>query len=113
MIVRLWRGWTAPEHTTAYEQLLTGQIAPAILRRGIPGLRDLTVLRRDPRELGPAAAGGETLTVMTFDDLTAVAAFTGGEPSASVVPPEARRLLARFDEYSQHYTRLATYPDHD
>ena len=49
MILRLWRGWTSTEATsTAYRELLTGQIAPAILARGIPGLRDLTVWRRDP-----------------------------------------------------------------
>lgn len=110
MIVRLWRGWTAPENTAAYERLLTEQIAPAILGRSVPGLRDLTVLRRVPAELGPTT-GGETLTVMRFDDLAAVTAFTGGEPSASVVPPAARRLLARFEEHSQHYTRLAAFPD--
>ena len=58
MILRLWRGWTSTEATsTAYRELLTGQIAPAILARGIPGLRDLTVWRRDPSELGGPGAG--------------------------------------------------------
>jgi len=108
MILRLWRGWTGPAQTEAYEQLLTGQIAPAILDRGIAGLRELRVLRRDPREVDPAT-GTEFLTVMTFDDLAAVAAFTGGDPSISVVPAGARRLLARFDEHSQHYTSRAVY----
>lgn len=109
MILRLWRGWTPPEHSQAYEQLLLGDIAPAILDRQVPGLRDLTVLRRDPRELDPAR-GGEVLTLMTFDDLAAVASFTGGDPSASVVPPAARRLLTRFDQHSQHYTSLGRFP---
>ena len=109
MILRLWRGWTTPEHSPLYERLLLGEVAPAILDRAIPGLRDLTVLRRDPRELDPAR-GGEILTAMTFDDLTAVATFTGGDPSVSVVPEAARRLLTRFDEHSQHYTSLATFP---
>lgn len=109
MILRLWRGWTAPEHSSAYERLLLGEIAPAILERGISGLRDLTVLRRDPRELDPAR-GGEILTAMTFDDFAAIAAFTGGDPSVSVVPATARELLTRFDRHSQHYTSLATFP---
>ncbi len=108
MILRLWRGETAPDRTGPYRRLLTEEIAPAILDRGVPGLRDLGVWGRDPRELDPAAAG-ETLTVMTFDDWAAVAAFTGGDPSASVVPPAARRLLSRFDEHSRHYQRLATF----
>lgn len=111
MILRLWHGWTAPEQSQAYERLLTRQVAPAIVARGITGLRDLSVLRRDPLELDPAV-GGEVLTVMTFDDLAAVSAFTGGDPSASVVPAAARRLLSRFDEHSQHYTSLSTYTGH-
>ena len=58
MILRLWRGWTATEtSSTAYQELLTGQIAPAILARGIPGLRDLTVWRRDGAELGGGLDG--------------------------------------------------------
>lgn len=108
MILRLWRGWTAPEQSAAYEQLLTESIAPAILERRIPGLRDLHVLRRHPMELDPAR-GGEVLTAMTFDDLAAVAAFTGGDPTASVVPPRARALLSRFDQHSMHYTSVARF----
>jgi hypothetical protein len=111
MILRLWHGWTAPDQTDGYEQLLTGQIAPAIFDRGIAGLRELRVLRRDPRELDPATET-EFLTVMTFDDLAAVASFTGGDPSSSVVPAAARRLLSRFDDHSQHYTSRAVYTAH-
>jgi hypothetical protein len=108
MILRLWRGWTSAEATsTAYQELLTKQIAPAILARGIPGLRDLTVWRRDTSELG--GPGAEILTAMTFDDRDAIATFTGGDPTRSVVPDEARRLLARFDEHSQHYTDVARF----
>jgi len=108
MILRLWRGWTSTEATsTAYQELLTGQIASAILARGIPGLRDLTVWRRDTSELG--GPGAEILTAMTFDDRDAIATFTGGDPTRSVVPDEARRLLARFDEHSQHYTDIARF----
>ncbi|MGY1802882.1 antibiotic biosynthesis monooxygenase [Blastococcus sp. SYSU D00922] len=108
MILRLWRGWTEPANTAAYEQLLTGTIAPGILDRAVPGLRSLTVLRRHPDELDPAT-GGEVLTAMTFDDLAAVAAFTGGDPRRSVVPPAARALLARFDEHSLHYEQVADF----
>jgi hypothetical protein len=108
MILRLWRGWTEPARTDRYEQLLTGTIAPGILDRAVPGLRSLTVLRRHPMDLDPAA-GGEVLTAMTFDDLAAVSAFTGGDPRGSVVPPAARALLARFDEHSLHYEQVADF----
>jgi heme-degrading monooxygenase HmoA len=91
----------------AYQHLLTGEIAPGILARGIPGLRDLTVWRRDGEEVDGAES--EFLTVMRFDERDAVAAFTGGDPTHSVVPAAARRLLAHFDEHSQHYTDLARF----
>lgn len=109
MILRLWRGWADGDRAPAYEQLLLGHIAPAILDRGIPGLRDLTVLRRDPGELAPGAAQ-EFLTAMTFDDTDAVRAFTGGDQSSSVVPAAARELLTRFEDRSQHYVSLAGFP---
>ncbi|TFV65087.1 UNVERIFIED_ORG: antibiotic biosynthesis monooxygenase [Bacillus sp. AZ43] len=108
MILRLWRGWTEPAHTARYEQLLTGTIAPAIVDRAVPGLRGLTVFRRHALDLDPAT-GGEVLTAMTFDDVAAVAAFTGGDPRGSVVPPAARALLARFDEHSMHYDQVADF----
>ncbi len=108
MILRLWRGWAEPERVAAYERLLLGEIAPAILDRAIPGLREMTVLRREARELDPTQSG-EVLTAMSFDDLDAVAAFTGGDPSVSVVPKAARQLLARFDQHSQNYALLATF----
>lgn len=109
MILRLWSGWTEGKQSAAYEELLLGRIAPAILDRGIPGLRDLTVLRRDPRELDPAV-GREILTAMTFDDDDAVRAFTGGDHTGSVVPAAARELLARFEQHSRHYLSLASFP---
>ncbi len=102
MILRTWRGWTAtPEDADAYAKLLNGTIAPAIMRRGIAGLRDLSVLRR-------LDAAGETefLTVMTFDDWSAVEEFAGPDATASVVPEQARAVLSRHDEHSQHYELL-------
>jgi hypothetical protein len=108
VITRLWSGWTGPQDSRAYEDLLTSIIAPEILARGLPGLHGLDVLRRDASELDPSL-GSEFLTVMTFDDWAAVRAFTGGESTASVVPPAARALLSRFDEHARHYERLARF----
>ena len=108
MILRLWRGWATPDNAGAYEQLLNGTIAPAIMRRGIAGLRELSVLRRDG-EAGEAGEEVEFVTVMTFDDRAAVKEFAGPDSSASVVPPAARALLAHFDEHSAHYEVLARH----
>ncbi|WFE53535.1 hypothetical protein [Micromonospora sp. WMMD1155] len=112
MILRLWSGWTGPALADAYERLLTQDIAPTILARGVDGLRELRVLRRCPQELDPTE-GSEFLTAMTFTDFAAVSAFTGGDPSTSVVPPAARELLARFDRQSRHYVSRAVFRDGD
>jgi hypothetical protein len=103
MILRTWRGWTAtPAAADAYEKLLNGTIAPAIMRRGIAGLRDLTTYRRLD-----ATGDTEFLTVMTFDDWPAVTEFAGEDAATtSVVPAEARALLSHHDEHSQHYELL-------
>ena len=106
MILRIWRGWTTPDRADDYERLLNGTIAPAIMQRGLAGLHELAVLRRDPKEDGNQAEGDgevEFMTLMTFDDRAAVAEFAGPDPAASVVPPAARAVLAHFDAHSQHY----------
>ncbi|AXB42231.1 antibiotic biosynthesis monooxygenase [Amycolatopsis albispora] len=109
MILRVWHGWAAGTRAAAYEELLTTEIAPGILRRGIPGLRELSVLRREPDE---SSVDGltEFVTTMTFDDWAAVRTFAGDDLTGAVVPPEARALLTRFDEHSQHYELVQHYP---
>jgi hypothetical protein len=107
MILRLWSGWTEGEATAAYRELLTGQIAPAIIARNVPGLRGMSVLQRHPQDTPPGPV--ETATLMLFDDMAAVAEFTGGDPTTSVVPAAARQLLTRFDAHSVHYEPLAAF----
>ena len=101
MIIRAWNGWTTTENAAAYEELLNGTIAPAIMAREIPGLHELAVLRRASQE-----AQGHFLTLMTFDDWQAVEQFAGPTATASVVPPAARELLTRHDAHSQHFELL-------
>ncbi|WP_017571550.1 hypothetical protein [Nocardiopsis halotolerans] len=98
MIRRLWHGWASTANADAYERLLLGEVLPGIAARNVPGLRGLEAWRRP--ENGDEV---EFVTVMSFDDMHAVAAFTGGDPEASVVPERARALLERFDEHSAHY----------
>jgi hypothetical protein len=107
MILRTWRGWTSTtEAADAYEKLLNGTIAPAIMRRGIDGLRDLSVYRRLD-----GSGDTEFLTVMTFDGWQAVEEFAGPDATASVVPQQAREILAHHDEHSQHYELLERHLD--
>jgi antibiotic biosynthesis monooxygenase (ABM) superfamily enzyme len=104
MIRRIWHGWTTKENADSYERLLREEIFPGILARDIAGLRGLEAWRR---EVGEEV---EFITVMAFDDESAVAEFTGGDPQRSVVPDTARRVLARFDEHSQHYHLAISRP---
>ena len=45
----------------------------------------------------------EFATVTLWESMAAVREFAGDDPDAAVVPPEARRLLERFDQRSVHY----------
>jgi hypothetical protein len=46
------------------------------------------------------------MTLMTFDNWSAVEEFAGQNATASVVPPAARALLSHHDERSQHFELL-------
>ena len=97
MISRIWHGYTRPGSADAYEALLRDEIITGIEDRSIDGFREIQVLRRN---LGDHV---EFITAMWFDTFDAIRAFAGEDPEASVVPPAARQLLARFDERTQHY----------
>ncbi len=97
MISRIWHGWTAPENADAYEALLRADILPGIANRQIEGFSDVHLLRRDVED------EVEFVTICWFESWEAVHAFAGEDYEVAVVPPEARRLLARFDPRSRHY----------
>lgn len=97
MISRVWHGWTSPANAQAYESLLKSEIFVGIRNRRIGGYRGIQLFRR---ALGDEV---EFVTVMWFDSIEAVRAFAGEDYETAVVPPQARALLSRFDERSQHY----------
>jgi|SRR5512133_2597475 len=107
MITRIWHGWTTPENADAYQELLDTTIVPNILARAISGLRSVDILRRRDGE-GPEV---EFVTIMSFDDWSAVEAFAGPATTGSVVPASAQQLLARYDQHSQHYELIARHQD--
>ncbi|MDM7915867.1 MAG: antibiotic biosynthesis monooxygenase [Candidatus Eisenbacteria bacterium] len=97
MIARIWHGWTTPANAGVYENMLKEEIFSGIHGRHIRGLRNIELLRRD------AGIEVEFITIMHFDSLDAVREFAGEDYEAAVVPEKARRVLARFDDRSQHY----------
>jgi heme-degrading monooxygenase HmoA len=93
---RVWHGWAEGENADRYEALLRAEVLPGIHR--IDGFKGAFLLRRE--------AGGsafEFVTVTRWESLDAVRAFAGEDHELAVVPLEAQRLLARFDERSAHY----------
>ena len=97
MICRMWHGWTSRAHADAYETLLRDEVFRGIASRLKEGFRGIELLRR------AADDEVEFVTLMWFDSIDAVRAFAGPDYEQAVVPPAARRLLARFDDRSSHF----------
>ena len=97
MISRIWRGWTAPSKADAYERLLRERILPGIAAKGVPGYHGAHVLRKE------GEFEVEFVTIMWLDSMEDVVAFAGSDYEVAYVPEEARAVLARFDQTSQHY----------
>ena len=95
MIARLWHGWTSRDNADAYKRFLRERMFPSIHR--VPGFLGADLLRRD--------AGDEIafVTITRFESLDAVRAFAGEDYEQAVIEPEARALLARHDERSEHF----------
>ena len=60
---------------------------------------------------GPTSCGAikgevEFSTMMLFDSIDNIRAFTGEDYATAHVPAEARAVLSRFDERSPHYEML-------
>ena len=97
MISRIWHGYTVPEQADAYEKLLKEEIFSGIASKKISGYKGIQLFRRSlENEV-------EFITVMWFDSIGDVKAFSGEDYETAVVPPNARAILKRFDDRSQHY----------
>jgi heme-degrading monooxygenase HmoA len=95
VIARLWHGWTSPENADAYEEFLRTKMFPSIHR--VKGYLGADLLRRvDGEEIA-------FVTITRFESLESVRAFAGEDYEQAVVEPEARALLSRFDDRSEHY----------
>ncbi len=96
MIARVWRGVARPgEAGKAYLAHLTGKVLPGAA--AIPGHRGAEVVQR-------STEGGTEFVVTTYwDSMEAVRAFAGERTERAVVEPEARAVLAVFDEVVRHF----------
>jgi antibiotic biosynthesis monooxygenase (ABM) superfamily enzyme len=95
VIARLWHGWTSRENAAPYERFLREHMFPSMER--VPGFLGAELLRRED--------GDEIafVTITRFESYDAVRAFAGDDYERAVVEPEARALLSRRDERSEHF----------
>lgn len=75
---------------------MRGEVIPGIERMELPGFRQIDLLGRE------SVGEVEFTTLMWFDDLDAIRAFVGDDPTVSHVPAAARAVLARFDAHAAH-----------
>lgn len=103
-VKRTWHGFTTKQNAPVYQAMLLDRIFPRIESRDIPGFRGVELLRFEHDD------EVEFLTVMTFDSIEDVKGFQGADYQRAWVPPEAREVLARFDDVAMHYEVVATRP---
>ncbi len=97
MIARIWHGWTTLENAFEYQNILLKEVIPEIEAKKIDGYRSIQVLHR--------RVGGEVefITIMRFDSTDSIVKWIGEDYEQAHVPPQARAVLKRFDDRSQHY----------
>jgi heme-degrading monooxygenase HmoA len=83
------------ESAAAYEEFLRREMFPSIHR--VPGFLGADLLRGDDDD------EVAFVTITRFESLDAVRAFAGEDYEQAVIEPEARRLLTRNDERSEHF----------
>lgn len=97
MIYRIWHGYTTLENAPVYEALLKREIFHGIENKKLDGFRGIDLIRRRNGD------EEEFVTIMRFESIGNVKAFTGEDYETAYVPAEARKVLKRFDGRSQHY----------
>lgn len=100
MISRIWHGWTTTENAPLYEEIVRGEVIPAIEDRRIPGFLSIDFVRR------PVPDGFEFATIMWFADTSSVKAFVGEDYEVAHVPERAREALSHFDARAAHFEVL-------
>jgi heme-degrading monooxygenase HmoA len=96
MIARLWSGYAATAaNADAYFQHATGTVFPSL--KDLAGHRGAWLLRRD------VEGRTEFLAVTLWESRQAIEAFAGRDIDKANVEPEARAMLADFDDFARHY----------
>jgi heme-degrading monooxygenase HmoA len=96
MIARLWRGRAATAaNADAYFRHVTGTVFPAL--KDLAGHRGAWLLRRE------VDGRTEFLAITLWESRQAIEAFAGHDIDKAIVEPEARAVLAEFDDSASLY----------
>ena len=96
MIVRTWKCQALAAQADAYHAYLIGTVFASL--QPIRGHRGAYLLKR-------AVGDRIEFEVISFWDTTeAIKEYAGEEIGRAMVKPEARAMLAQFDEFVDHYT---------
>ena len=95
MIVRQWRAWASPANADQYEQHFREHVIPHL--KEIDGFVRAHLLRRDNYGII------ELIVQSHFESIDAIRAFAGEQFSHAVVAPEAKAILARYDDRCTHF----------
>lgn len=98
MIVRTWRCRPHADQVDVYYDYLTGTVFAGLTK--IQGHRGAQLLRRDTE------GQVEFVAVSYWDTVAAIKEYAGENIDLAMVKPEARLMLAWFDEAVYHYDLL-------
>jgi heme-degrading monooxygenase HmoA len=99
VIVRMWRGRERRDRAGAYRRHLEGSVFPRL--QSLPGFLGASLLQR--MDKGEA----EVLVMTKWDSMAAIKAFAGPDPEKAIVEPQARAVLASFEEVVTHHEVLS------
>src|SRR5437867_11922917 len=95
MILRMWKARATADRADDYIQHATKVVFPKL--SAIAGHRGAYLLRRnEERDV-------QSIVLTLWNSLEAICTFSGPAPNRVVVEPEARDVLAIFDEYMSHF----------
>lgn len=96
MIARIWAGATRSQDSAEYQEYMGRVAMPGYAE--VAGNRLVLMLRRDRDD-----DRTEFTMVTLWDDLDAVASFTGPDVNTAVFYPEDERLLVERDPVARHH----------
>jgi heme-degrading monooxygenase HmoA len=101
MIARVWHGRTKPENADAYETMLKPELLPGVGK--VKGFHHSYLLRRS------VGAEVEFITVMFWDSIESIKAFSGPDYETSIIPEKRKPYLSYHDPKAMHYEVVSVH----